>query len=333
MSETFNILFTSAGRRVALIRLFRQALDALRLPGKLVAADVCGTAPARFVSDIFEEVPPVESPDYVGRLREICRKHRICLVVPLIDTELQLLAKHRESFLAGGITPLVSSSEVTQLSYNKRLTQDFFRKAGMATPGILDPRTVLTDPKASYPFFLKPACGSSSVGATRIDNRRQLEFFLNCTPDPVLQEFVGGQEYTLDILADFAGRVCCVVPRLRIETRAGEVSKGMTVKNQALIEAGKAVVEALPGAVGCITVQCFVTSEGEMQFIEINPRFGGGFPLAAQAGADFPRWIIEMMLGRDPQIALDGWIDGLLMLRFDDAVFIPREKVYEGLHA
>ena len=80
-------------------------------------------------------------------------------------------------------------------------------------------------------------------------------------------------------------------------------------------------------------MQCFLTSEGEMQFIEINPRFGGGFPLAAQAGADFPRWIIEMMLGRDPQIALDGWIDGLLMLRFDDAVFIPREKVYEGLHA
>ena len=239
MSETFNILFTSAGRRVALIRLFRQALDALGLAGKLVAADVRGTAPARFVSDVFEEVAPVGSPGYVDRLREICREHRIRLVVPLIDTELQLLARHRENFLADGITPLVSSSEVTQLSYDKRLTESFFRKAGMATPGILDPRTVLTDPKASYPFFLKPACGSSSVGATRIDNRRQLEFFLNCTPDPVLQEFVAGQEYTLDILADFAGRVRCVVPRLRIETRAGEVSKGMTVKNQALIAAGK----------------------------------------------------------------------------------------------
>ena len=88
-----------------------------------------------------------------------------------------------------GITPLVSSSEVTQLCFDKRLTQDFFRKAGVAAPAILDPRSVLADQKISYPLFLKPACGSSSVGATRIDNRRQLEFFLNCTPDPVLQEF------------------------------------------------------------------------------------------------------------------------------------------------
>ena len=333
MSETFNILFTSAGRRVALIRLFRQAMDALRLPGKLVAADVCGTAPARFVADVFEEVAPLGSPRYVDQLREICRKHRIRLVVPLIDTELQLLARHREDFLTDGITPLVSSSEVTQLSHDKRLTQSFFRSAGVATPRILDPRSVLTDPKASYPFFLKPACGSSSVGASRIDNPRQLEFLLDCAHDPVLQEFVVGQEYTLDVLADFTGKVRCVVPRLRIETRAGEVSKGMTVKNQALIKAGKGVVEALPGAVGCITVQCFLTAQGEIKFIEINPRFGGGFPLAAQAGADFPRWIVEMMLGRNPHIPLDGWTDGLLMLRFDDAVFVSRAKCYEGLHS
>ena len=203
MSETFNILFTSAGRRVALIRLFRQALDAVRLPGKLVVADVCGTAPARFVSDAFEQVSAVGSPGYVDRLRDICRKHRIRLVVPLIDPELQLLARHSEHFLTEGITPLVSSSEVTQLCFDKRLTHNFFRKAGVATPAILDPRAVLSEPKGSYPFFLKPACGSSSNGCTRIDNPRQLVFFLESIPDPVLQEFVVGQEYTLDILADF----------------------------------------------------------------------------------------------------------------------------------
>lgn len=186
----------------------------------------------------------------------------------------------------------------------------------------------MSETKSSYPFFLKPACGSASGGATQIDNPRQLEFFLESIPDPVLQEFVAGQEYTLDILADFEGRVRCVVPRLRIETRAGEISKGMTVKNRALIDAGKRVVEALPGAMGCITVQCFLTPQGEIQFIEINPRFGGGFPLSAQAGADFPRWIVEMMLGRNPQIALDSWTDGLLMFRYDDAIFVRREQVW-----
>ena len=135
-----------------------------------MAADVRGTAPARFVSDVFEEVAPVGSPGYVDRLGETCCEHRIRLVVPLIDTELQLLARHRENFLADGITPLIFSilRSPSFVLRTGRLTESFFRKAGMATPGgILDPRTVLTDPKASYPFFLKPACGSSSVGATR----------------------------------------------------------------------------------------------------------------------------------------------------------------------
>jgi len=327
MNENFNILFSSAGRRVALIRLFRQALDALGVPGRLVAADVCRTAPARFVADAYEEIFPIESPGYLDRLKVICRRNCIRLIVPLIDPELQLLARHREELVAEGVTPLVSSANVTELCFDKRLTHNFFRNVGLATPAILDHLAVLTDPSVSYPLFLKPACGSSSDGATRIDNPRQLEFFLRSMPDPVLQEFVAGQEYTLDILVDFGGKARCVVPRLRIETRAGEVSKGMTAKNKALIEAGKGVVEALPGAVGCITVQCFLTPQGKIQFIEINPRFGGGFPLSARAGADFPRWIIEMMLGRDPQITLDGWTDGLLMLRFDDAVFVKREGI------
>lgn len=128
-------------------------------------------------------------------------------------------------------------------------------------------------------------------------------------------------------MVDFQGQVRCVVPRLRIETRAGEISKGVTVKNSALIAAGKKVVELLPGALGCITAQCFLTPNNEIKFIEINPRFGGGFPLSLQAGADFPRWIIEMMLGKDPEIAIDGWHDGIVMLRYDDAIFVTIDMI------
>ncbi len=128
-------------------------------------------------------------------------------------------------------------------------------------------------------------------------------------------------------MADFPGKVRCVVPRLRIETRAGEISKGITVKNPLLIAAGKTVVEALPGAVGCITVQCFLTPDDQIKFIEINPRFGGGFPLSFEAGADFPRWIIEMMLGREADISIDGWKDGVVMLRYDDAIFVTKEMI------
>ena len=208
---------------------------------------------------------------------------------------------------------------------------NFFRSAGVATPGILDPRTVLTDPKASYPFFLKPACGISSDGATRIDSRRELEFSLGCIPDPVLQEFVAGQEYTLDILADFAGRVRCVVPRLRIETRAGEISKGMTVKNQCADQGRQRGRRGSPRCSRLYYGPVFHDFSRGDSVHRDQSSFRRRFPPPAQAGADFPRWIIEMMLGRDPQIALDGWTDGLLMLRFDDAVFVPRQNVYNDL--
>jgi carbamoyl-phosphate synthase large subunit len=139
-----------------------------------------------------------------------------------------------------------------------------------------------------------------------------------------VQQFIEGQEFTLDVLADCGGRAICAVPRLRIETRDGEVSKGVTVRDPLLIEAGIRVAEALPGAFGPITVQCFLTAEGSMYFIEINPRFGGGFPLSAEAGANFPKWILEMILGRK-STGFDDWQDGIAMLRYDEAFFVSRE--------
>lgn len=327
MTAAFSILFTSAGRRVSLVRLFKQALTDLGLPGKVVTADLKPNAPAHFVADAHELVPSVTDPDYLGRVATICREHGVRLVVPLTDTELHLLAPHREAFQKLGVTLLVSSPEAVEIARDKRNTHDFFRRAGIPTPRLLNPDELLEEAPSVFPVLLKPADGSASAGVTKIRNARELAFFKDYVPNAIVQEFVCGAEYTLDILVDFAGRIRCVVPRLRIETRAGEVSKGMTVKNPTIIAAGKRVGECLPGAVGCLTVQCFLAEDGELSFIEINPRFGGGFPLSAEAGANFARWIIEWLLGRDPAVVLDGWRDGVVMLRYDAEVFTTREAV------
>ena len=323
----FNILFTSAGRRASLIRNFRTALDTLGLKGKLVTADLQSNAPAPFVADVRERVPRVTDPSYISCLKEICRRHDIRLVVPLIDTELHLLAPHRAEFADMGVTLLVSSTEVSNICFNKRHTGEFFHSIGVKTPAILDAEAILADPDSHYPYLLKPAAGSSSVGVTKINNASELEFFKKYVSDPIVQELIPGQEYTLDILVDFAGRARSVVPRLRIETRAGEVSKGLTVKNPAIIEAGRHVAESLPGALGCITAQCFLTPDGEIVFIEINPRFGGGFPLSVAAGADFPRWIIEMMLNTYQDRPIDDWQDNLAMLRYDEGIFVDGDLI------
>jgi carbamoyl-phosphate synthase large subunit len=327
MNGNFNILFSSAGRRVALIKQFQKSLNHLGLSGSIVTADLKKNAPAAFIADVREQVPKVTDSSYVATLKDICKKHQIKLLVPLIDNELDILSLHKQDFAAIGVTILVSSTATNKICFDKRNTYDFFKTAGILTPEILKAEDILTAPEAKYPFLIKPADGSSSIGVIKIGNARELEFFKDYIPNAIIQEFVVGQEYTLDILVDFQGKVRCVVPRLRIETRAGEISKGITVKNPALIAAGKKVVELLPGAVGCITVQCFLTPHNEIKFIEINPRFGGGFPLSFQAGADFPRWIIEMMLGKEPVITIDGWQDGLAMLRYDDAIFVTKDLI------
>jgi carbamoyl-phosphate synthase large subunit len=323
----FNILFTSAGRRVSLIRCFRRALSDLGLKGTIVTADLKNNAPAAFVGDVHVLTPRVTEPDYVPALEEICRSHAIKLLIPLTDTELGTLALHKERFGNLGVKLMAGTVETNEICFDKRSTYQFFKRIGVATPQVFDPNELQRSEGLSFPLMLKPATGSSSVGVTKIKNAAELEFFSKYIRNAIIQEFIVGDEYTLDILVDFQGRVRSVVPRLRIETRAGEVSKGLTVKHEGLIRQGKFVAESLPGAIGCVTVQAFLTPDQQITFIEINPRFGGGIPLAVQAGANFPRWIIEMCLGREPEIAIDAWQDGLAMLRYDEAIFVNKERL------
>jgi len=322
-----NILFTSCGRRVSLIRHFKQVLNEMDRRAVVVCADLKRNAPALYECDFSVLVPSCTDSDYILKLKQICQRFQIRLLVPLIDTELYLLSQHRREFQEVGVTVLVSSPETNLICSGKRRVYDFFRSIGVKTPEILDPTALLLDDALGrYPVMLKPDCGSSSEGAVLVRSREDLQFFLGTTSDPLVQEFIPGDEYTVDVLVDFQGKVRCVIPRLRIETRAGEVSKAMTVKNFSIIDATKRTVEALPGTLGCLTVQCILENNSPT-FIEINPRFGGGFPLAIRAGADFPRWIVEMMLNREPSLGLTVWEDGVLMLRFDEAIFRRQEEL------
>lgn len=322
-----NILFTSAGRRVSLIQHFKDTLRNMNISGTIVTADMQKNAPASFIGDVKEIVPCATDPRYIDTLMRICSKHSIQLLIPLIDTELNVLSIYKKEFMAIGVIVLVSSPQVNEICFDKRNTYKFFTDIGVDTPKIFNQDQELADGDLRFPLFLKPANGSCSVGATKIRDKRELQFFKDYIPNAIIQEYISGAEYTLDILADFSGKVRSVVPRLRIETRAGEVSKGITIKDAAIIAAGKKVVEALPGAVGCITVQCFKTLDEGLKFIEINPRFGGGFPLAIRAGADFPRWIIEMLLGISSDFAIDEWQEDIVMLRYDNELFVTKDDI------
>jgi carbamoyl-phosphate synthase large subunit len=316
-----NILFTSVGRRVALVRHFQQTLRDLALPGRVVGVDRHAGAPAFHVVDTALEICPVDSPSYIPTLLEVCRREKIALLFPLIDTELSVLAAHKEDFRAAGTRAVVCDPGLIDLAMNKVKTFDFFKACAIETPGLID-IDAIDHAGMEFPLFMKPADGSASEGIVKINSRRELDFFKSYVRRPILLEYLDGEEVTFDMLFDFHGSPRCVVPRKRIEVRAGEVSKAVIIDDEHVRAQGWKVAQRLAGAVGCINVQCFVQPGGAVKFFEINPRFGGGVPLSLHAGADFPRWILEMARGHDPGDIAHAYRKNVYMLRYDDAIFV-----------
>ena len=318
-----NVLFLAAGRRVSLVREFRQALANLDDAGRVITEDATRSAPAHVVSDAQVALPRCTEPGYVDQLLELCRREGVRLIVPLIDTVLPVLAPHRAAFKAIGTTALVSSPEVAAIGHHKADTAAFFQSGGFATPRIFTAGEIALLTAADFPVFVKPPMGSSSIGAEKVATKADLDHLLSRAPDLLVMECMTGDEYTVDVYVDLQGTPRCAVPRKRLEVRAGEVSKGLTVRDEAIIAQSLAVAAKLPGAVGCITLQCFKRPDGSVCFIEINARFGGGYPLSWHAGANYPRWLLQEVRGDRPAYLDDiSWRDNLCMLRYDDELII-----------
>ena len=323
-----NILISSAGRRVSLVELFQKAIIQLDIKGKVFAVDLQEHAPALQVADESQVVMRVTDENYIDQLLEICKINDINLIVPTIDTELNILSAASDLFSQHNIKVLVCGNDTNHIFMDKRRSQSFFESNNIPTPRLysIEESIELTDDK--YPLLLKPANGSCSIGVTKIYNKKELMFFLEYLDDPIVQEFIQGDEYTIDVLVDFHGKVQCAVPRLRIETRAGEVSKAVTVNDKEIIEWSYKVAKLMSDAIGCVTLQCFKQNNGELKFIEINPRFGGGFPLTAAAGANYPLWILQMLSDQPIQEDMQAqWQDNFAMLRFDQGLFTKATSV------
>ncbi len=315
-----NLLFTSAGRRVELLRAFRRAYAALGLPGTIVVTDINPLAPALQLADRSYMVPRFTSPEYVPALAAICKREQIGLVFPLIDPDIPILAAHRAVFEAAGARLALSPEPAVAIAADKWLTTQFFRSLGLATarawlPDQLDPA------QAEYPLFIKPRNGSAAQHTFKVRNARELAFFAEYVPDPIVEELLPGPEITTDVVCDLEGAVLGVVSRRRIEVRSGEVAKGVTVYDPAIADACVRIAHALP-ALGPITVQCMF-KDGVPHFTEINARFGGGVPLGVAAGVDAPRWLLARAAGLPIDIpALGSYQAGLYMTRFDDSFFL-----------
>jgi carbamoyl-phosphate synthase large subunit len=313
-----NILLTCAGRRNYLVEYFRKAMADC---GQVYAADMNADVPALQEADKALVLPPIYQDGYLDNLVALCQMHQIRLLISLSDIEVKFLAEQRELFFKIGTIPIISSSEVVNTCLDKWATLAFLKSCGLPTPktylSLAMVRKALCREEIAFPLVVKPRWGSASISVDYVEDYKELEFAYNLTmsrigraalpqlgaTDPersvLIQEQLMGQEYGLDVINDLNGRYVTTFARRKLAMRAGETDRAVTVVNDQYTKLGEAIGQRL-GHIG--NLDCDVFMDGDCCYVlELNPRFGGGYPFSHTAGANLPAALVAWANGEEPK--------------------------------
>lgn len=320
MTTKKNILITSAGKRVALTKYFKETLNRFFPEAKVFVTDMNPEmAPVSYVCDKAFAVPRVTAPEYPDVLLNLCEENGVGMVIATIDTELLVLADIKDRFREKGIHIIVSDKLFVTMCRDKRNTGAFFESHGVRVPKEIDKYN------PTFPLFAKPYDGSLSTNLHYIKSSEELTKEILEDPKLLFMEYIDKKvykEYTVDMYYGQDNKVKCIVPRERIEIRAGEINKGRTAKNE-IVDYIKEKLGFIEGCIGCICMQLFFHPETkDIVGIEINPRFGGGYPLSYNCGGNYPELLIREYFMGESVNYFDDWKDGMLMLRYDDAIYV-----------
>lgn len=314
-----NILLSSVGRRGYLVKYFKEALGS---DGQVWGADYSPCSPAFAYCDGTAIVPEVNQGHYTQVLLQICQKHRIDIVIPLIDPELTALAAYQKTFAEAGVMLVVSPERTIQTASDKYLTYRFAVDHGLGTPQtFVDINEALEQVTASvlkWPVAIKPRKGSASMDITYCHDKLQLEAAFESCPNPMIQEVLEGDEYGYDLFGDADCRPISVYCKKKLAMRAGETDKAISTDRKELIDFGEKILNKLP-IFGPCDLDVFMTNDGP-KLLEINPRFGGGYPCSHLAGADFPRKIIAMRKAQPLTPDIGSCPAGVCMLKQDEII-------------
>jgi carbamoyl-phosphate synthase large subunit len=299
------VLFTCAGQRVDIVDAFNRA------GATTIAADVNPLAPALYRAEHRVLVPKVEDESYIPALRALVDEHDVDVIIPLTDLDQVVLAESRSAL---GALLLLPDAEIVERLADKYLAHLLFEERGIDSPPTWLPAGVPED--ASFPLLVKARNGFGSRHIYRAEDRAQLGFFLGYTPvDSIVQACLAGEEFSIDVFCDLDG--CCLnaIPRTMIESKGGESIKGMTIRDERLMELARDVAEKLK-VVGPANIQCFREADGTHYVTDINTRFGGGFPLPLAAGGRYPELALALARGEHPEPRLGDFREGIVMTRF-----------------
>lgn len=308
-----NILFTCAGRRTYLLNYFRENLSK---GDKIIATDMQLSAPALQVADIRLQVPSVDTPDYVDITLGICEKYEVTVLISLNDLELPILAKNKSRFERIGVHAIVSDSEIITICFDKYKTAQWVESIGLLSPrtyiSVASVKEALSMGLIGFPLFMKPRWGSGSIGLETVSDMNELvttyellkkkikRTILSAVSveeeNIIVQEKLTGAEFGLDVMNDLEGNNIAVSVKRKLAMRAGETDKAVTVDIPEVGEMGRKIGRSLRH-IGNLDVDIMQRDNGDYCVLELNPRFGGGFPFSYEAGVNMPKAIIEWVKG------------------------------------
>lgn len=334
-----NVLFTCAGRRNYLINYFKEVIGN---EGKVFAADMTLSAPAMVDADVAILVPNIYSTEYIENLKSIIKKHDIKAVISLNDLELPILAKHKADLEACGAKVIVSSEKVIDITFDKLKTFNFLSDIGLETPRTYTTleaaEKALDNNEINFPLVVKPRWGSASIGINFPQSKEELNLafklqkiklsrsILNTVSKQdidhaiLIQEKVGGTEYGLDIVNDFEGNYFGTFAREKFSMRGGETDKAISRIDSRIEELGAKISKHLKH-LGSLDCDIFVT-EDKLYVLELNPRFGGGYPFSHEAGINTAAIYIEWLKGNKNVSHLNNFKSGMLFSKCDRIIEI-----------
>lgn len=309
-----NILVTSVGIRGYLIKYFRKAL---KNKGKIFAADFNRYAPALYDADNYFLLPDISEKNYINELFKICLTNDIKGIISLNDIELPILAQFKNKFLEKGIKLIVSNSKVIDICYDKYSTYKFLKENKFPFPKtFISLDETLEEIKAKtikFPLLVKPRKGSASLGIKKIFNIKELQDKFKEKENEIIQEFIQCDEYGIDVFCNSNLLPVSIFAKRKIKMRAGETDKAITIYDKKMIEFIKKLIKTL-GLYGPGDIDLF-KCRNKYMVIDINPRFGGGYPLSHAIGAVFPEKVIKLINEEQLQSDLKRYPDGVVMMK------------------
>jgi carbamoyl-phosphate synthase large subunit len=307
-----KVLITSASRKVSLVQAFKKALKE-EGGGQVLAMDASKNSAALYFADSFYQSPLGLDNEFLQYIHMVCIQNHVDIIIPTRDAELPFFARHKELFTNSEIEVMIPSIEIVNICQNKKEFIDFCKLQDLHIPITYNTSAV------QFPVFVRPSRGSGSSSVYKANNWEDMDYVLDKIDDPLIQEYVDAKEYTIDLFSDFDSNIISVLPRERVSIFGGESFVGRTIYNEQIILESIRLASKL-GLVGHNTIQCFYRL-GQVLFIEVNPRYGGGANLGFRAGHFTPRYLVKILKGDKLAPQIGEFESGLKMLRYTQDYF------------